>query len=91
MDICHRLSEVLRQFDDVSLPTLQRLLDFFMESGELSVFANHSQVRKLPRIDVNITKLEFLHDVFQRREATRDVFWLVTESFDEPGLVLFAE
>ena len=75
MDVAHRLGKVLMQFNDIRLTTLQRLLDFFVESW----------------VDMNFSKLKLFHDRFQRVQPARELLWGIRKSFDETVLVLFSE
>lgn len=43
----------------------------------------------LPWIDMYFAELKFFHDVFERRQAACDMFWLVSESFQEARSILF--
>lgn len=93
MDISHRFSEVLGQFNDVSPPTFQRLLDFFVKPRKAWVLLKFKDRMKghLPRKNVDIAKLKFLHYALERRKAACYMFRLVRESLDETSLVLFTK
>ena len=40
---------------------------------------------------MDVTKLQLLHDVLQRRQSAGDMFRLVRECFNKAFLVLFAK